>query len=374
VPTWANEGLAVFFESAERDDKGMKLQTIPFSRLWHLKSMMKEGQLSLDTLCKLQGANQYTGEYYPQGWSLIYYLLYAENGKRRDQFQNFYGVLTRGKFDGDSIGLFKKCFGAAPDDIKPDWQAFFQKLEPKTTDEYAAAATAAYTGWLNFDAAREYGEQALKSAKGKDDRVLLCNARLYLALGRWESDQRKRDEFFAKSVEFFEQVMPTAKDAKPLRLPKINGQYCQDRIDFAKACIGARRYEQAQDLIEDLLAKKEFEFNGDVYSCLAMLAIAADDASFHDLETAKETAAIADDLGADQENKYVHALIELEEGRRDKAAAYLSEAAARDEFGFGGQFYRRELARLTAAARRKQVEAAVGDDPRAKPESLKPGK
>jgi len=63
VPTWANEGLAVFFESALRTEKGMTLETIPFNRLWHLKSMLKKGDLSLNRLCQLNGAREYTGEY-----------------------------------------------------------------------------------------------------------------------------------------------------------------------------------------------------------------------------------------------------------------------------------------------------------------------
>lgn len=369
VPTWANEGLAVFFESAQRDEKGMKLETIPFNRLWQLKSMLQRGDLSLNRLCQLQGMREYTGEYYPQGWALIYYLLYAEKAKYRKPFENFYAALTKKTWDGDSLGIFKKHFGREPDALYPDWKAFVMSIEPRTASEYVAAATAAYTDWLDFESAQEFAAKALELGKGKDEEaVLLCNARLHLTLGRWVSEPERKAEHFAKSVEFFEKVFPPPGDdkaKKPAKSRKITPAYAADRLDFARACIGAVRYEQAQDLIEDVLSKKEFEFNAEGYSVLAYLATVAEDPAFKSIELAKENAKLADDLGADQENKYVHALICLAENDKSEAAKYLSEAASRDEFGFGGQFFRRELARLTGMSRKVIVieQPADGEKP-----------
>jgi Protein of unknown function (DUF1570) len=359
VPTWANEGLAVFFESAERDDKGMKLETIPFNRLWQLKSMLKQGDLSLNRLCQLSGMREYTGEYYPQGWALIYYLLYAEKGKNRKLFENFYGGLTKKNWDGDNMGIFKKYFGREPEAFYPDWKAYVMGIEPRTPAELVAAATAAYTDWLDFESAQEFAVKALDLSKGKDDEVLLCNARLHLTLGRWVSEPERKAEHFAKAVEFFEKVFPPESDdpkaKKAAKSRKITAAYASEHLDFARACIGAARYEQAQDLIEDVLSKKEFEFNAEGYSMIAYLATVADDPAFKSLEVAKENAQLADDLGADQENKYVHALIALAENDKSAAAKFLSEAASRDEFGFGGQFFRRELARLTGMSRKVVV-------------------
>jgi hypothetical protein len=356
VPTWANEGLAVFFESAERDDKGMKLETIPFNRLWQLKGMLKQGDLSLNRLCQLNGMREYTGEYYPQGWAMIYYLLYAEKGKNRKLFENFYGGLTKKTWDGDSMGIFKKYFGREPEAFYPDWKAYVMGIEPRTPAELVAAATAAYTDWLDFESAQEFATKALDLSKGKDDDVNLCNARLHLTLGRWVSEPERKAEHYAKSVEFFEKVFPPESDdpkaKKAAKSRKITAAYASDHLDFARACIGAVRYEQAQDLIEDVLSKKEFEFNAEGYSMIAYLATVAEDPAFKSLEVAKENVQLADDLGADQENKYVHALIALAENDKSTAAKYLSEAASRDEFGFGGQFFRRELARLTGMSRK----------------------
>jgi hypothetical protein len=367
VPTWANEGLAVFFESALRDEKGMTLETIPFNRLWHLKSMLKRGDLSLNRLCQLSGMREYTGEYYPQGWGLIHFLLYAEKGKHRRLFENFYGALTKKTWDGDSMGIFKKHFGREPEAFYPDWKAYVMAIEPRTAQEFVAAATAAYTDWLDFESAQEFAAKALDLGKGKDEDVLLCNARLHLTLGRWVSEPERKAEHFAKSVEFFEQVFPPVSDdpkaRKPTRSRKITPAYAADRLDFARACIGAVRYEQAQDLIEDVLSRKEFEFNAEGYSVLAYLAVAAEDPAFRSIELAKENAKLAEDLGADQENKYVQALICLAENDKSAAAKYLTEAASRDEFGFGGQFFRRELARLTGMSRKViVVEQPEGDD------------
>jgi len=356
VPTWANEGLAVFFESAQRDEKGMKLETIPFNRLWHLKSMLKKGDLSLNRLCQLSGMREYTGEYYPQGWGLIHYLLYAEKGKNRKLFENFYGGLTKKNWDGDNMGIFKKYFGREPEAFYPDWKTYVMSIEPRTASEFVAAATAAYTDWLDFESAQEYAAKALELGKDKDEDVFLCNARLNLTLARWVSEPERKAEYYAKSVEFFEKVFPPEsndpKAKKAAKSRKITQAYAADRLDFARACIGAVRYEQAQDLIEDVLSKKEFEFNAEGYSVLAYLATVAEDPAFKSLELAKENAKLADDLGADQENKYVHALIALAENDKTAAARFLTEAASRDEFGFGGQFFRRELARLTGMSRK----------------------
>ena len=356
VPTWANEGLAVFFESAERDVKGMKLETIPFSRLWQLKGMLKQGDLSLNRLCKLQGMKQYTGDYYPQGWALIHFLLYAEKAKYRKSFENFYGGLTKKTWDGDSMAIFKKYFGREPEAFYPDWKAYVMGIEPRTASEFVAASTAAYTEWLDFESAQVFATKALELGKDKDESVLLCNARLNLALGRWASEKERKAEHYAQAMEFFEKVYPPESDdpkaKKPAKSRKINQAYAADRLDFARACIGGGRYEQAQDLIEDVLSKKEFEFNAEGYSMLAYLAIVAEDPAFKSIELAKENAKLAEDLGADQENKYVQALICLAENNKPAAATYLTEAASRDEFGFGGQFFRRELARLTGSSRK----------------------
>ncbi len=356
VPTWANEGLAVFFESAERDVKGMKLETIPFSRLWQLKGMLKQGDLSLNRLCKLQGMKQYTGDYYPQGWALIHFLLYAEKAKYRKSFENFYGGLTKKTWDGDSMAIFKKYFGREPEAFYPDWKAYVMGIEPRTASEFVAASTAAYTEWLDFESAQVFATKALELGKDKDESVLLCNARLNLALGRWASEKERKAEHYAQAVEFFEKVYPPESDdpkaKKPAKSRKINQAYAADRLDFARACIGGGRYEQAQDLIEDVLSKKEFEFNAEGYSMLAYLAIVAEDPAFKSIELAKENAKLAEDLGADQENKYVQALICLAENNKSAAAKFLAEAASRDEFGFGGQFFRRELARLTGSSRK----------------------
>jgi tetratricopeptide (TPR) repeat protein len=354
VPTWANEGLAVFFESAKRDDKSMKLETIPFNRLWQLKSMLKEGELSLDKLCQLSGAKEYSGEYYPQGWALIYFMLYAEKGKYRKPFENFYSGLSSKKWDGDNMGVFRKYFGREPQAFYPDWKAYVMAIEPRTADEFISASITAYTDWPDFETAQTYATKALELTKGKNEQALLCNARLYLTLGRWMSQPEEKAEHYAKSVGFFEQVFPPVDEnaKKPAKSKKITTAFAADRLDFARACVGAARYEQAQDLVEEVLSTKEFRFNPQAYSMLAYIAIMAEDPAYHSLEVAKENAVMAEDLGADQENKYVQALIALEEGNKSLALKFLNEAASRDQFSFGGQFFRREALHLTMPKRK----------------------
>ena len=153
---------------------------------------------------------------------------------------------------------------------------------------------------------------------------------------------------------------------KPVKSKKITAAFAADRLDFARACVGAARYEQAQDLVEEVLTTKEFRFNPQAYSMLAYLAIVAEDPAYQSLEIAKENAVMADDLGADQENKYVHALIALKEDNKASALKFLSEAASRDQFGFGGQFFRREAMRLTMPQRKVTVVEKVEEVEEAK--------
>jgi tetratricopeptide (TPR) repeat protein len=375
APTWFNEGMAVFFESAERGEKGMKLQTIPFHRLWHLQLMLKEGELSLNALCRNPGGKAYTGECYPQGWSLVYYLFYAEKGRYRNLLQAYYNQLTKRGLNEDGVEGFKKGFGVEPDQLAPAWRKYMEEMVPKTTDDLVAATDTALSSWLDFSAAQHFATEALKSVKGRNDKVQLCNARLNLALGRWALPAQGQADFYAKAVDFFEQVFPPkGQDGKPApaKVVKFNRAYVIDHLDFARACIGAKRYDQAQNLIEDVLNRDEY--CADAYSCLAFLAVSADDPEFHDLEVAKENAAIADDLGANPENLYVHALIDMAENHIEQAAKRLNQAASLDEYGFGGRFYRRELMRLamTKNVSEKKPDGEKKPDPEKKPEAPKP--
>jgi tetratricopeptide (TPR) repeat protein len=301
---------------------------------------------------------QYTGQYYPQGWSLIYFLLYAEKGKYRRPFESFYSSLVGGKYDGNSIMAFARHFGQEPDELKHKWREFILSLEPKTTDELVAAATTAYTDYIDFASAQNYASKALEQMTGVDEAVVLCNARLHLTLGRWVSEPERKAIHYAKSVEFFEKIFPVLEPGKKVVKPRsVTPSFAGDRLDYARACVGAVEYERAQDLIEEVLSRKEFEFNAEAYSVMAYLAVMAKDPAFRSLELAKENAALADDLGADQEIAYVKAQIALAEGKQQEAIRLLNEAASRDEFGFGGLFYRREMARLTGVTRKVTEES-----------------
>jgi tetratricopeptide (TPR) repeat protein len=289
--------------------------------------------------------------------------LYGENGGHRRSFEAFYSSLVGDKYDGNSVATFTRHFGKEPNDLRHKWREFIMSLEPKSTEDLVAAATAAYTDYIDFTSAQNFAAKALEQMKDNDHSVLLCNARLYLNLGRWVSDPELQAMHYAKSVEFFQQVFPEAEPGKRVSKPrKVTTAFARDRLDYARACVGAVDYERAQDLIEEVLSRKEFEFSAAGYSVMAYLAVMAKDPAFHSLALAKEYAALANDLGADQEIAYVKAQIALAEDRRADAIKLLNEAASRDEFGFGGLFYRREMARLTGETRRAVEEPKPAKD------------
>ncbi|HYE08008.1 MAG TPA: hypothetical protein VEL07_20995 [Planctomycetota bacterium] len=340
VPTWANEGLAVFFEDAERDGARFDLTVIPFERLWHLQEQLKQGEVSLDHLCRLDGPGQYGAQYYPQGWALIYFLLYAEDGKYRPRFLEFYKLLGKQQ-RMDPIVLFEKGFGVKPDDLRAQWRAFVDGLEPKDADDFAAAAVDSVGMYFDPEKARAFASEALTRAPTAWQ-AHAAAARVELHCSLYERDPDRAAEQAAAAATAFEQ----ARRLHPR--PRKGLSPIDDRLalDHARAltCIG--RYDEALVAVDSVLEGNEA--CADAYACLALIAATADDPQHRDLERAEADLAIADDLGAGHLARYVHALIAAEKGYRDQAAQWLGRAADEDAYGFGRWFYQREQARLCA--------------------------
>ncbi len=337
APTWMNEGLAVYFEDAQRTDTGLDLKSIPFYRLWSLQEQLKEEPISLNLLTSLRGSRQYSGEYYPQGWSLVYFMLYGKDGKYRKNFMNFYDLLRTQRNQDDQV-LFRQAFGGDADTFKDEWQAFVTGIEPTSIDDLINAATTAATIYLDFKRASAFAAAALTKAPN-DWRAQLCNARLHLNLGLWE---RKADEF-PKAAVFYAKAI----ELRSAKAKKASLNLSQVRVEFAHACIRAGDYDQASDILEAVLADDELCTGA--YCALALLHTIATNPNVRDLKQAKAELAIADDLGQGHENHYVRAMIALAEQKKDAAISELKTAAGGDTLGFSGHFYRRQLMTLTGA-------------------------
>ena len=73
--TWLNEGTASYFEGAFLQPGGsVATNRIPESRLKGLQYMLKQGSPRLEDVLTYYAPGSYSGDYYPFGWGLVYFL------------------------------------------------------------------------------------------------------------------------------------------------------------------------------------------------------------------------------------------------------------------------------------------------------------
>ena len=341
VPTWLNEGLAVYFEDAQRDDKKLNIQGIPFGRLWHLQKQLEERDISLDELTALDGMYAYTGERYPQGWSLVHFFLYADKAKYRKAFMAYLEALRqqRNKDPGD---LFRATFGGNPNIFKKRWEAYVKALEPVTGTDFIAAADTACNRWLDFDKAKGYVEQALAKA-GTNWKAHLAAGRYHLRRGLMADDATE----FAPAAAAYAKALELKGAPRGGKSPGLAINLV--RVEQAQALGLSGDYQAAEDLLEAVLADDELCTSA--YATLAWIHLTATDPEVKNLDAAKEYLQIADDLGKSHETLYVHALMEVAAGNKAKAITYLEDAAEGDAYGFRGRFYQKEAMRLELGSR-----------------------
>ncbi len=345
-PIWSNEGMAVFFEFARVTDAGFDIKSVPYDRLWHLRDMLKEGQVDLNELVGLRGSFEYGVEYYPQGWGLIHFLLYSNNGKYLGPLQKYYELKAR----KDPAADFKTIFGVAPGDLKSEWEAYIAKLEPANAEELMAAALAAIDYRADAALAKGYAAQAKEKAPA-DWRTLACEARVLLRQAELDNDT----ELAAQALAGFDAAFEKRPKAKKPTIRELQLDY-----ERGLACVFAGDAVRAVSCAEDILEKDDF--NAPAYRLLALALCSGDDAKTRDLAEAKEDLALAEDLGPGHENTWVTARIADAEGKDDQAQKLLMQAASEDRFGFGGFLYRREAMRLRARHGDGQIEIVFPGD------------
>ncbi|MBA3685565.1 MAG: DUF1570 domain-containing protein [Planctomycetes bacterium] len=341
-PIWSNEGMAVFFEFARVTDAGFDIKSVPYDRLWHLRDMLKEDKVDLGELVGLRGSFEYSVEYYPQGWGLIHFLLYSNNGKYLGALQKYYELKVR----KDPVADFKAVFGTAPADFKAEWEAYIAKLEPANAEELMAAALAAVDYRAEVELAKGYAAQA-KAKAPTDWRTLACEARVLLRQAELDND----GEIAAQALAAFDAAFEKRPKSKKPTMRELQFDY-----ERGLACVYTGEIARAVSSAEDILEKDDF--NAPAYRLLA-LALCSGDAQSRDLAEAKEDLALAEDLGPGHENTWVKARIAVAEGKADEAQKLLVQAASEDRFGFGGFLYRREAMRLRARNAGDDVEIIV---------------
>jgi len=144
APTWMNEGLAVYFETAQFKNGKLETGQIPYGRLLDLQEALKKGaNHKLSALLRLDGygANGYNLLAYAEGWSLVYFFATYQGGKHGTRFGFYMDELRKGRKPADA---FKNAFQVAPEEIEPLWKDFVLKLKPDGPRAWFEKAQALY--------------------------------------------------------------------------------------------------------------------------------------------------------------------------------------------------------------------------------------
>jgi hypothetical protein len=338
VPTWTNEGLAVYFEEAERLEDRVDPDSIPWTRLWHLRDMQKQGRIDLGDTVRRPHAG-YTVEYYPRGWSLVHYLIDGEDGRFRRGFVTYLGSLRKGG-DANAETLLTTALGRKPADLQDGWAAHVAAIEPKTARELAAAARAALGIYLDPRRAKAYGTQAI-AADAEAWRSHAALARAMLAHARLQADTAAAKA----AVAGYDRAVELARAQPDEILARIKrgqsrtvwtGLLSERMFALHAAGDGEGAMAAANGLLE------VDETSAHAYAMLALLGAGeADQAAEVDA-----CLATARDLGDDHLVRWCAARVAAARGQTDEAARLLAEAARLDSRGLGRAWYPAEAARL----------------------------
>ncbi len=132
LPMWVNEGLAMYYAHAEvEDDKVKSIRFVP-TELYAIQGAIKVG--SADGLRQhlARGEEHWDRAKSVQSWSLVYWLMQGDDGKRRAPLKEY--LLTAGGAPSPAEH-FEKVFGMTIDEAETAWKAFVLGLKVEGNPE-----------------------------------------------------------------------------------------------------------------------------------------------------------------------------------------------------------------------------------------------
>ena len=163
LPIWADEGMAEYFGQAIFTGDGFVVGVIPPRRLARLKKEIKENKIKsfskMMTMTNRQWIKEMAPVNYDQAWSMIYFLIRAENGKYQKATTGFLKDISRGR---PYLDAWTRNFGPKIKIFEKRWREYWLAL-PKnpTADLYDKAVAATLTSFF----ARAYSQrQKFKNA------------------------------------------------------------------------------------------------------------------------------------------------------------------------------------------------------------------
>ena len=150
VPAWVNEGLAEYFGEGLWTGDAFVTGVIAPSRLGRVKGLMKANQMKpfeqMFALSYGEWSANLDMKNYDQAWSMVHFLVNADDQKYRKAFGDFLKETSKSK---DWLAAFKAHFGA---DLKPfedRWRAWWTALPADPTPDLAGSAVVQiYTSFL----------------------------------------------------------------------------------------------------------------------------------------------------------------------------------------------------------------------------------
>ena len=150
LPVWVNEGLAEYFAHGEWTGDGYVTGLIPPYRLKRVKAMIEAKKympfLDMVTMSSKQWNAELSARNYLQGWSMVHFLVHADDGKYRKTFGKYITDVSRGR---DAQLAFIRRFGTNTKAFRETYCRWWAAL-PKspTPDGYTEATVATLTSFL----------------------------------------------------------------------------------------------------------------------------------------------------------------------------------------------------------------------------------
>ncbi|MCG3178871.1 MAG: hypothetical protein BIFFINMI_01201 [Phycisphaerae bacterium] len=206
IPPWANEGLAEYFAEGLFTGDGFVVGAVSPQRLAALKVLIKAGKTRrLEDVMKLtpeewsqQVAAGEAELNYLQSWSVVHFLVHADNGKYCAAFEGLIKDISAGR--DWKISFRKQFHTGSLDALEAAWKRYWLELPLNASDDLYAEATVATMAsyWARALAAGqkfETSEEFFKAAEAGELKITmkdwlplsLLKLRLPLAqkLGAW---------------------------------------------------------------------------------------------------------------------------------------------------------------------------------------------
>jgi hypothetical protein len=177
LPVWVNEGLAEYFGEALFTGDSFVTGLIPQDRLERVRDLIKTDKYVSITKMMAMSNGDWNGALavanYDQAWSMVHFLVHAENGKYQPAFNSFIQLLSRGQL---ADRAWETTFGDARG-FETRWKDYWLKLpDNPTADSYTRARVLVATSFLARATAAKHTFASFEEfSKAADRRAIRTN-------------------------------------------------------------------------------------------------------------------------------------------------------------------------------------------------------